>query len=475
MVMVGVKNKLRLLVLCCLFLIAVLSMVQFYLIRNTYRLTKSEYYKEVQAAMNEVLATAAIRQMQDSAFSILKRQLMEEERASGHSSHGTRETFHSEYGNLLKRGNQLLLSEMEKRPSLRNVKFKSQYEEIVLDVDGRSDTIMYRAEPSIIILGSGTHSGKELLLDQWNQREGNTLTETSAFITVSVRGAQYIDISDWQWKVFQRMSVIYILAVALIAAFIALFHQMMRSVIKQKKIADMKTDFANNITHELKTPLSSLNIITKSLERDELRENAVLFSKMLDALKRQHTKVHKIIDHVLESSMQHQKEVTSRQVHLAEFLNDYLDHFQSETHLVIRDIANEDTIINTDPEKLESILDNLMENAIKYSKAVSHVEVKAYRSGKSYRIDIQDEGIGIEKEQQAQVFDKFYRVPQHNRHDVKGLGLGLYICRQTAALIGGSLTLSSKPQKGSTFTLSLPLDKGATAEAHRKNTIADEK
>nr|WP_233632520.1 HAMP domain-containing sensor histidine kinase [Parapedobacter sp. ISTM3] len=226
----------------------------------------------------------------------------------------------------------------------------------------------------------------------------------------------------------------------------------MSTAIRQKKIADIKTDFTNNITHELKTPLSSLKIITKRLEKKHGSED---FGRLLQTLERQHNRINGIIDQVLESSMTDRTDPVMKDVDIVMELHNYLDNLFIESHRVVRDIMGHGVMLNTDMQRLETILNNLTENAAKYSEKGKVITVRGYPEGNFYYIQVVDQGEGMEREHVSHAFDKFYRVPKENRHEVKGLGLGLYFCKQAATELGADLSVSSKVGEGSCFTLKL--------------------
>ena len=452
------KRKLQVLIISCIFIVSTLSLIQYYLIRNTYNLTKDQYYREIKLSVEKVLSLPLIGQMKDSAVYRLKNEALSD--TGGHfSGKGVLKKFRAYSDIQSERSDSIVRSEMKKYPNLNGVLFKSQIDEIVFKLPGRLDTILSAAELPVVYIGHHFPA---------RGRSSHHWSDYDAFITqtndigskssgVVINGSSYMDISSMQAEVFKRMTGIFLLAVSMILAISVLFFWMIRMMLNQKKLADMKTDFANNITHELKTPLSSANIITRSLEKKEFREQPVIFDEMLASLKRQHQKIHTIVDTVLDSAMAIDEKAVFEPLNITDYLSDYLENFPSDNRKLVIHIEETEVILKTDRAKLETILNNLIENALKYSAAGLAIYCSSFVSGSEYIIEIKDFGIGIEKSEQVKIFDQFYRVPQENKNDVRGLGLGLYLCCKKAVLIGAALSVTSKPGYGSIFTLKLPL------------------
>ncbi|MGY0035171.1 histidine kinase dimerization/phospho-acceptor domain-containing protein [Pedobacter sp. NJ-S-72] len=160
---------------------------------------------------------------------------------------------------------------------MKNLQYNEQYDEILISLNGHRDTLLSALDKPFVYIGSSIRTiprVSKLPLDNYSSvttkqtrdSDGNGLTTD---LQLTVKRSQYIDVSNWEYEIFKRMAGILILATALIITVILLFYLIFRALIKQKKIADMKADFANNITHELKTPLSSMSLILKTLKKNE--------------------------------------------------------------------------------------------------------------------------------------------------------------------------------------------------------------
>ncbi len=267
----------------------------------------------------------------------------------------------------------------------------------------------------------------------------------------------YVSIKNWEWIVLKRMMGIFLLAVCFILVLITLFVIALKSLIQQKKISDIKTDFINNITHELKTPLATLAVSTKLLGRPQIAENPEHFNGLLDTINRQNSRLQNLIDQVMTNALGHneidlQKEKTT----MPDFLNIIIADFklafpQVEIHT---DFEHTKATLNLDRFHLTTAIVNVLENAVKYG--CQNITVSSVLKKNEFCIAIQDDGMGISKKNQALLFDKFYRVEQGNIHSAKGLGLGLYYVEQILKAHKGSIQIVSDLDKGATFNLTIP-------------------
>jgi K+-sensing histidine kinase KdpD len=178
---------------------------------------------------------------------------------------------------------------------------------------------------------------------------------------------------------------------------------------------------------------------------------------LLQSLGRQHEKIRLIVDSVLESAMATAVVVEKEELEITDFLHKYFRDLTLENHRLLVEIEPRSQILLTNEVALEKVLNIFIDNAAKYSKAGSVIQVKSYIQDNHYYIGITDQGRGIALEYHGDIFDKFYRIPEINSHNVKGLGLGLYLAKQTAIQIGVQLSLKSKPGSGSTFILTFAI------------------
>ena len=267
----------------------------------------------------------------------------------------------------------------------------------------------------------------------------------------------YVSIKNWEWIVLKRMTGIFLLAVCSILVLVTLFVIALKSLIQQKKISDIKTDFINNITHELKTPLTTLAVSTKLLSRPQITANPEHFNGLLDTINRQNNRLQNLIDQVMTNALGHNDiDLHKEKTAMPDFLNMIIADFQIAFPKVeiSTDFGHTKATLHLDRFHLTTAITNVLENAVKYG--CQNITVSSVLKNNEFCIAIQDDGIGISKKNQALLFDKFYRVEQGNIHTTKGLGLGLYYVEQILKAHKGSIQIVSDLGKGATFNLTIP-------------------
>lgn len=253
------------------------------------------------------------------------------------------------------------------------------------------------------------------------------------------------------------------LALTLILLVIFLFTIIM--AFRQKKLTEMKTDFINNMTHELKTPISTISLAAQMLNDDSVPKSPGSLKHLStiigDESKRLQFQVEKVLQmSVLEKSATSLKfsEVNANNV-IENVVNTFKIKAEKFGGSISCQLDAENSFVSVDPMHFTNIIYNLLDNAIKYMKEDSApiLNITTIDRNNSLEIRISDNGIGIKKEDLKKIFDKFYRVSTGNRHDVKGFGLGLAYVKKMISFFHGTIVAESEPGKGSTFILTLPL------------------
>ncbi|KAF2334017.1 sensor histidine kinase [Flavobacterium nitrogenifigens] len=268
--------------------------------------------------------------------------------------------------------------------------------------------------------------------------------------------SMYVSVIDWEMIILRRMTFILILSLLSILTLITLFVIALKALIKQKKVSDVKTDFINNITHELKTPLATLGISTKILAQKSIRENEENFNAIVNTISRQNNRLQNLIDQVMANSLaENEIELQKEKIDAEDFLLSIVDDFKITFPKINlkTDFQTEKTILVLDKFHLTTAFLNVLENAAKYGSNTITVKTKMVEN--QFSISFEDDGIGIAKNKQAFLFEKFYRVEQGNLHNTKGLGLGLYYVDQIVKAHQGSVNVISDLGKGTQFTILL--------------------
>ena len=226
------------------------------------------------------------------------------------------------------------------------------------------------------------------------------------------------------------------------------FWYLIRTILRQKTLEEMKSDFTNNITHELKTPIAVAYAATDALLNFHQADDPNKRERYLRICQEQLGRLGGLVEQILSMSMERRK---TFRLHLEEVrLSDLLPSLV-ELHKLIP----EDLTVTADRTHLANIVSNLLDNAVKYSRDRADITVRCRRTetdGRTWaEINVADHGIGIARDRQPHVFDKFYRVPTGNLHEVKGYGLGLFYVKTMVEKHGGTVEVKSEPGKGSEF------------------------
>ncbi len=236
-------------------------------------------------------------------------------------------------------------------------------------------------------------------------------------------------------------------------------------ILKQKRLSEVQKDFINNMTHEFKTPISTIAISAEVLRKpgiiaapERLLSYATIIHDEANRLQKQVERVLQIASADSDSLKLKMEPVDVHQA-IHEAVQNISPALTAKNGQVNLQLEATQTIVLADQLHLSNILFNLLDNAIKYTNGNPEIVIKTLNKGKSVCIEISDKGIGLTTDQQKKIFEKFYRVHTGNVHDVKGFGLGLHYVQRMIKAHNGQVSVQSTLGKGSIFTLSLPLPK----------------
>lgn len=256
-----------------------------------------------------------------------------------------------------------------------------------------------------------------------------------------------------------NMSGIIITSLMVVAIVIFSFWFFISTLKKQMELDEMKSSFTSNITHELKTPIAVAYAANDALLNYGLGENPVKREEYLLDTKEQLEKLSALVERILSMSM---KERGNFRLDVSETnIRDMFEKIAQETRLRttkncnIQIEADENLTAVFDAKLMSSVVSTLVDNAVKYSGESVSILLKAIRKSDKLFISVSDNGIGIAQEHQRHVFEKFYRVPHGDVHEVKGYGIGLYFAKTIVERHGGLISLNSTPGEGSTFTIEI--------------------
>ena len=257
----------------------------------------------------------------------------------------------------------------------------------------------------------------------------------------------------WGWLL---ISVVFLVIIIFCFGFIIF------AVYKQKKISEMKTDFINNMTHEFKTPISTISLASEILVNSNNENNPEKFQRYAKIIYEENQRMRSQVEQVLRMAQldKGEYEINKEETDVHELIqNAVCNMFIEDSEMPVKldykfNAAN--PVIMADPLHLSNVIKNLVENAYKYSSNVPEIEILSENNPMGIVISVKDNGIGISPDEQKYIFDKFYRVPTGDIHDVKGFGIGLYYVKVIIEAHSGQISVKSETGQGSRFDVFLP-------------------
>jgi signal transduction histidine kinase len=268
-----------------------------------------------------------------------------------------------------------------------------------------------------------------------------------------------------QYAILKSMLLQLLLTVTLVLFIIYCFYYIIRTINAQKKLAGLKDDFINNMTHELKTPIATITVAIEGLQNFNALNDAEKTQRYLETSRNELARLNDLVTKVLDIAAFESKEIelVKEKIIIDDLVNDVIKSEKSKTAKavdIVFDNKEGQAFIYADRVHFRNVLANLVDNAIKYTNGPANVVVTCYKNNGSLMISVKDNGIGIPPAHLALVFDKFHRVPTGNIHAVKGTGLGLSYVKYIVEAHGGSINVKSEINKGSEFIVSVPLSDG---------------
>lgn len=238
-------------------------------------------------------------------------------------------------------------------------------------------------------------------------------------------------------------------------------------IFRQKRYSEIKNDFINNMTHELKTPIASISLAAQMLNDDSVPKSDKMMKHLIGVVTDETKRLRFLVEKVLQMSMFDRKRSSFKKKHLD--LNEMVETIANSFTLRVEhtggkiyvDVEAVDSGIYVDEVHFQNVIFNLMDNAVKYRKSDQPIDIylKTWNDDNHLYLSVRDTGVGMKKENLKKIFEKFYRVHTGNVHDVKGFGLGLAYVKRVVDLHDGEIKVDSEYGKGTTFTIKLPVIK----------------
>lgn len=260
--------------------------------------------------------------------------------------------------------------------------------------------------------------------------------------------------NNWPMLLGTFLSLLTILGIYIIS-----INYMMR----QKKLAEVKTDFINNMSHEFKTPLATISVATDSLANDKIATNPDKVKYYSELIKQENLRMKKQVENVLNMSKLERNEVKLflKETNVRELIRKTTESFnlivQQRNGTLRQEFNATQYIFRIDEFHISNMLVNLLDNANKYSPDAPEISIKTGNEGNWYVLEVSDRGMGMETQNKTKIFEKFFREETGNIHNVKGQGLGLSYVKKIVELHKGQILVDSQKEHGSTFTIKLPM------------------
>ena len=449
------KQRINLLIVFSVVALIVLSTVQCYLVKTTYDYKVEQFHTEIKNEIAQISndysdIDSVIVSKKEALYKVLSENYLQ---GKTNKIDIKKAIIENEFSDAL---TQKIKRKFERDLPNLKIDFAIVLNKYILYKNAKKADTIFSEKPFIQnkLYGNLTSLNNAFLVRNYVDTTNGTFENQD--YKLLTEDSMYVSVIDWEMIILRRMTLILILSLLLILTLITLFVIAIKALIKQKKVSDVKTDFINNITHELKTPLATLGISTKILEQKNIRENDENFNAIINTISRQKNRLQNLIDQVManslaENEIELQKEKIETEDFLISIINDFKITFPKIN--LKTDFQTQKTILILDKFHLTTAFLNVLENAVKYGSKTIIIKTSIIEN--QFSISIEDDGIGIEKNKQSLLFDKFYRVKQGNLHNTKGLGLGLYYVNQIVKAHQGSVNVVSDLGKGTQFTILL--------------------
>jgi two-component system phosphate regulon sensor histidine kinase PhoR len=261
---------------------------------------------------------------------------------------------------------------------------------------------------------------------------------------------------------FNKVWASLLISVLFILMIIGTFSYVVYKIIHQKKVSDLKNDFINNMTHEFKTPIATVSLATEALQEEKVYSSRETMLRYVGVIQQESKRLGSQVEKVLQLASMEKDNLslcmisTSLNLLVESAVERAKFQIEEKNGSLKIELLEEDVEILADETHFSNAIFNLLDNAIKYSPEAPEIHLQISVINHKVIISVKDTGIGLSKDQQQHIFDKFYRVPTGNLHDVKGFGLGLNYVRYIVEAHRGEIKVESQLKKGSKFRIILP-------------------
>jgi two-component system, OmpR family, phosphate regulon sensor histidine kinase PhoR len=301
----------------------------------------------------------------------------------------------------------------------------------------------------------------------WSANFAMQALSGTAAENLSVDEVLYVTVIDIKSLVFKSLRGRIATSVFFTLIILAAFYLTVRTMLRQKKLGEIKNDFINNMTHEFKTPIATISLAVDAMRNEKVINDKQKLAYFSGIIKEENQRMNRQVETILKASQLEKQEVdlTLNPVHVHEIIQDVVDNFvlqlEDKKGKVELQLNAANDLINADEVHFSNLVNNLVDNAVKYAKenVPPVIKLSTSSNGKNFTMRIEDNGIGMNRDTVKRIFERFYRAHTGNVHNVKGFGLGLSYVKTMIEAHDGDIRAESTLGKGSIFTIDLPLKK----------------
>ncbi|MCX6246048.1 MAG: HAMP domain-containing sensor histidine kinase [Bacteroidetes bacterium] len=327
----------------------------------------------------------------------------------------------------------------------------------VLGVDMKFEFGIYNPQRNIFLVESNPESKQDLIEKGYAARMfiGDIFTSPEYLLIYFPREKQFLLTEQWG---------ILLISIILIIVIVYSFTYTITTIFRQKKLSEIKNDFINNMTHEFKTPISTISLACEALNDRDVNKSTEFMQSYLNIIQEENKRLAGMAEKILQTAVieKGQLKMKREQINLHDVIADVIKNIRIQVEIkdgvIRRFFRAENPVISGDRVHLTNLVYNLLDNANKYSPKKPVITIRTENTSSGIVLTIEDHGIGISKSEQKKIFDKLYRVHTGNIHEVRGFGLGLSYVKAIVEEHKGKISLESEVNKGTTFKVFLPFN-----------------
>lgn len=300
--------------------------------------------------------------------------------------------------------------------------------------------------------------------ENFNPKENSSVYRVRLYPDDFTPQSNYLDLYFPQKRnfIFRSLAFIGISSGVLTILIVFTFAFTLYVIFRQKRVSEVKNDFVNNMTHELKTPISTISLASQMLGDNSIPDEAKNLGRISGIIKQESKRLGYQVEKVLQIAAIDKGNFTLnvKRMNLHELIENVTSNFHiqidSKNGLLIPSLHAEETDVMVDQVHMTNVISNLLDNAVKYTPNNPEIFIETRNINEFLQVRVKDNGIGISKANQKKIFDRFYRVPTGNVHNVKGFGLGLNYVKKIVEMHKGTIEVESEPEKGTSFIFRIP-------------------